>query len=47
MVFIFILPLLGALIYLVVRGGSMNERDLKRAQDQQKAIEDYIRSPPL
>jgi ABC-type Fe3+ transport system permease subunit len=42
-VFILVLPLLGGLIYLIVRGGSMQERDTKRSLDQQKAFEDYIR----
>jgi hypothetical protein len=41
--FILILPLLGALLYLVFRGGSMHERQSHVLQAQQKAFEDYIR----
>jgi len=37
------LPLLGCLIYLMVRGGSMHERQVHEIQAQQKAFEDYIR----
>ncbi len=40
---ILVLPLLGALIYLIARGNAMGERDLKESQDQQKTFEDYIR----
>jgi hypothetical protein len=42
--FILVLPLLGGLIYLIVRGSSMHEREAKRDLDQKKALEDYIRS---
>lgn len=40
---ILIFPLLGSLIYVLARGGSMHERDLGAQQLNQKAIEDYIR----
>ena len=43
LVFIFILPLIGTLVYVLIRGGSMQQRDIRQAQDQQKAFEDYIR----
>ncbi|MGC8509559.1 MAG: PLDc N-terminal domain-containing protein [Acidimicrobiales bacterium] len=42
--FILILPLAGTLIYLVARGGAMHERDQRAVRDQQRALEDYIRS---
>ncbi len=42
--FILVLPLLGALIYLITRGGSMHERRIHAMQVQQKAFEDYIRT---
>lgn len=42
--FLIILPLLGMLIYLIVRGGSMSERALSDAADAQKRQEAYIRS---
>ena len=41
--FILILPLIGCLIYLVARGGSMHERQVQIAKAQQKSFEDYIR----
>jgi hypothetical protein len=40
---ILIFPLLGSLIYVLVRGGSMHERDVRAQQMSQKAFEDYIR----
>lgn len=42
-VFILIFPLLGCLIYVLARGGSMHERDVRAAEIQQKAFEEYIR----
>ncbi len=42
-VLILIMPLIGSLIYVLVRGSSMHERDLRSAQMNQKAFEDYIR----
>ena len=35
-------PWLGALIYLITRGRSMNERQLSRAREMQAAQEQYI-----
>lgn len=40
---IIILPFLGAFIYLIVRGGGMHERSMRQAQDQEKALQEYIR----
>jgi hypothetical protein len=40
---ILIFPLLGSLIYVLARGGSMHERDERSQQLNQKAFEDYIR----
>ena len=45
--FIWVLPLLGSLVYLVVRGGSMHERrshGAHGAQLHQRGFEEYIRS---
>ena len=42
-VFILVLPLIGSLVYVLVRGGSMHERDISEQQMSQKAFEDYIR----
>jgi hypothetical protein len=42
-VFMLVFPLLGCLIYVLARGGSMHEREIKASQMNQKAFEDYIR----
>ena len=41
---VIIVPLLGTLIYLIVRGGSMHERDVERAQAQQAAFDAQVRA---
>jgi len=41
--FILVLPLVGCLVYVVVRGGKMHERQIGALQAQQKAFEEYIR----
>jgi ABC-type multidrug transport system fused ATPase/permease subunit len=41
--FIVVLPLVGTLVYVLARGGSMHERSTLALQAQQKAFEDYIR----
>ena len=40
---IVIFPLLGVLLYLIIRGGKMHERQIAAAQAQQKAMDQYIR----
>ena len=40
---IIILPLVGILIYLIARGGSMRERQEARARAQAAAFRDYVR----
>jgi hypothetical protein len=40
--FVIILPLLGSLIYLLVRGGSMHERAARAAQAQRQAFDTYV-----
>ncbi len=42
-VFVIILPFIGVLIYLIARGGSMHERAVAQANQQQKAFDDYVR----
>jgi uncharacterized membrane protein YhaH (DUF805 family) len=42
-ILILIFPLIGSLVYVLVRGGSMHERDLRSSQSNQRAVEDYIR----
>jgi Short C-terminal domain/Phospholipase_D-nuclease N-terminal len=44
LVFIIFLPFLGVLVYLIVRGSSMHERDIKQAQDTDAAMRAYIQS---
>jgi hypothetical protein len=43
LIFIFVLPLIGTLLYVVIRGGSMQERQVQVVKAQQNAFEDYIR----
>ena len=40
---VIILPLVGILIYLIARGGSMHERQEARARAQDAAFRDYVR----
>jgi hypothetical protein len=42
-VFLIFLPWLGALVYLIARGRSMNERALARAQRNEEAFSHYVR----
>ena len=41
--FVIVLPFLGVLVYLIVRGGSMHERDVKQAEHQQAAFDAYVK----
>jgi hypothetical protein len=38
-----VLPWLGVLLYLIVRGGSMAERDAEQAVAHEEAVQSYIR----
>jgi hypothetical protein len=40
---LFLVPFLGALIYLIARGGGMQERAIARASAAQKQFDDYVR----
>jgi hypothetical protein len=40
---IIIFPLLGVLLYLIIRGGKMHERQLQYAQAQEAAFRDYVK----
>jgi hypothetical protein len=42
--FVIIVPWLGILVYLIVRGHGMQERQLEQAKEMQKAQADYIQS---
>jgi hypothetical protein len=41
---IFIMPLLGCLLYVLIRGGKMHQHEVQAQQESQKAFEDYIRN---
>ena len=41
--FVLIIPLIGVLVYLIARGGSMHERAVTRAQAQDAEMQAYIR----
>ena len=43
-IFIIFVPFLGIFMYLIIRGGSMGERQVKAVQAQQAAMDDYIRT---
>jgi hypothetical protein len=43
-IFIIVLPFLGVLVYLIVRGKSMQERSLKDAANQEAAFRGYVQS---
>ena len=40
--FVLFIPLVGVLVYLIVRGGSMHERAVKEAQQQDQEARRYI-----
>ncbi|WP_134322116.1 SHOCT domain-containing protein [Cumulibacter soli] len=42
--FLFFVPFLTALVYLIARGKGMTERNVREAQAAQRSAEDYIRS---
>jgi type VI protein secretion system component VasK len=41
--FALVLPALGVLVYLIARGGQMQERAMKRATEADRAAQSYIR----
>ena len=42
-IFVIILPFLGIFIYLIARGGKMQERAAKQAAQQQEAFDAYVK----
>ena len=40
--FVVFIPLIGLLVYLIVRGGSMHERAVQQAQQQDQAFRAYV-----
>jgi type VI protein secretion system component VasK len=43
LIFIIVLPFLGVLVYLIARGGKMQERQVRDAQAQDQAFRAYVR----
>jgi hypothetical protein len=41
--FVVIVPFLGVLVYLIARGGSMHERQVRQAKAQDAEFRDYVR----
>jgi hypothetical protein len=41
-VFVLILPLIGVLVYLIVRGGSMHDRAVQQVQRQDEQFRSYV-----
>ena len=41
-IFVLFIPLIGVLVYLIARGGSMQERAAKQAQQQDQEVRRYI-----
>jgi hypothetical protein len=41
-IFVIVIPLLGVLIYLIARGGGMQERAAERARQQDQAFRQYV-----
>jgi Short C-terminal domain/Phospholipase_D-nuclease N-terminal len=41
-IFVLFIPLIGVLVYLIVRGGSMHERAVQQAQQQDQEARRYI-----
>jgi hypothetical protein len=42
--FVLLIPLFGVLVYLIARGGSMHERAMRQAQQQDQAFREYVQS---
>ena len=43
LIFVILLPLVGVLVYLIARGGSMHERQVRDAQAQDEQFRAYVR----
>lgn len=43
LLFLILIPFLGALVYVIARGREMGRREIRHAQEQQEAVNDYIR----
>ncbi|MFD7446583.1 SHOCT domain-containing protein [Streptomyces sp. NPDC059909] len=43
LLFVLLIPFLGVLVYVIVRGKDMGKREIQHAQEQQEAFNTYIR----
>ncbi|MFJ3925282.1 SHOCT domain-containing protein [Streptomyces sp. NPDC090022] len=43
LIFCIVLPFLGVLVYVIVRGRGMTQRDMRQAKESEAAFQDYIR----
>ncbi|MER5811842.1 SHOCT domain-containing protein [Streptomyces sp. NPDC002033] len=43
LLFLLLIPFLGVLVYVIARGKNMGRREIKHAQEQQEALNSYIR----
>jgi hypothetical protein len=43
--FVLLIPLIGVLVYLIVRGSSMHERSVQQAQQQDRELRAYVQEP--
>jgi hypothetical protein len=41
-IFVVVVPVFGVLVYLIARGGGMQERAIERAQQQDRAFQAYV-----
>src|ERR1700751_2812762 len=41
-IFVLFIPLIGVLVYLIARGGSMHERAVQEAQQQERQFRTYV-----
>ena len=44
LIFVIVVPFLGVLVYVIARGGSMAQRDVRQAQEADAATRRYIQS---
>ena len=42
--FVLLIPLIGVLVYLIARGGTMHERSMRQAQQQDDSLREYMRT---
>ena len=43
-IFVILVPFLGVFVYLIARGGKMQQRDIENAQAQEQAFQGYVRN---